>query len=79
LLTVNRSPVATLKPFAARVDEAPGGVTYVGTAAAGALPGAAAWRIKRLTEFGGVVTVEWADGDAGCDNVWDDRASLTYS
>lgn len=78
-MDLDERPATDASILAARVDEAPGGVTYVGTAAAGALPGAATWRIKRLTESGGDVTVEWADGDAAYDNVWDSRASLTYS
>lgn len=78
-MDLDERPATDASILAARVDEAPGGVTYVGTAAAGALPGAATWRIKRLTESGGDVTVEWADGDTDYDNIWNDRASLTYS
>ena len=35
------------------------------------------WRIKRISTSSGVI-VEWADGNVNFDNVWDDRASLSY-
>ena len=40
----------------------------------------ATWQIQKLA-FGtdGDVTITWADGDAAFDNIWDNRASLTYS
>jgi len=76
---LDERPATDTAILAARVDEALGGVTYAGQAQAGTLPSAAGWRIRRLTESGGDVIVEWADGDAAYDNVWDDRASLTYS
>jgi len=53
---------------------------YQGTAVAGASKAAAVWKIKRFTYSGNNLTdVEFADGDANYDNVWDDRASLSYS
>ena len=53
---------------------------YVGKAAPGTATSAALWQIKRLTyTSAGDVTVEVADGDLDFDNVWDNRASLTYS
>lgn len=53
---------------------------YLGKAAVGTATSAAAWQIQKLT-FGvdGDVDITWADGDASFDNVWDDRASLSYS
>jgi hypothetical protein len=56
-----------------------GAITYVGDAAVGAATSAAAWRIKRITVSGDLATVEWADGNQNFDNIWDNRASLTYS
>lgn len=50
---------------------------YVGEAAPGTQASAAAWRISRLTVADR--RLEWADGDGEFDNVWDDRASLSYS
>jgi len=65
---------------ATRLHAASSTVTYVGKAAIGAATNAAVWQIQRLTStVGGDVTIEWADGNAEFDNVWDDRASLAYS
>lgn len=66
-------------PYAIRVDEATTTVTYVGKATIGVLTSAASWLIFRITTTTTLTTVEWADADSNFDNVWDDRASLTYS
>jgi len=55
-------------------------VIYKGEAIPGSLTSASVWRVRKLTLAGdGDVTEIWADGNANFDNVWDDRASLTYS
>jgi hypothetical protein len=64
--------------FLTILDEAGAGVSYMGEAAPGTGTDEALWRIRRITESAGDVTVEWADGDSSFDNVWDDRAGLTY-
>lgn len=61
------------------VDEASATVTYVGEAAVGSSLSTALWRIKRLTQSGTVLLIEWADGNSNFDNIWDNRASLSYS
>jgi hypothetical protein len=55
------------------------GVWHYGTAPPRASTADAVWRIQRLTVVGNDLTVEFADGDAELDNVWDDRGSLSYS
>lgn len=65
--------------LAVRIDGVGGGVTYIGKAATGASTASAVWQIQRLTESGADTTVQWADGNGSFDNVWDNRASLTYS
>jgi hypothetical protein len=60
------------------VDEASTTVTYFGEAIPGTSLSSALWRIKRLTVSGTVTITEWADGNGNFDNVWNDRASLTY-
>lgn len=50
--------------------------TYIGHATPGADESVAEWRIKRMTNAN--LTILFADGDVNFDNVWDDRASLTY-
>lgn len=60
------------------VDEASDTVTYLGYAAPGALVTEARWRIIRILLSGNVREVRWADGDDKFDNIWSDRAGLTY-
>jgi hypothetical protein len=64
-----------------RVDDAGSGITYVGEAQPGASLAAAVWRIKRITDSGSPTDtdVDWADGDINFDNIWNNRASLSYS
>lgn len=50
---------------------------YVGEAAISSSTANPVWRIKRINTTSGVI-VEWADGNYNFDNVWDNRASLTY-
>jgi hypothetical protein len=61
------------------VDEVSSTLTYVGEAATGTITSDPQWRIKRLTQSGTVLLIEWADGDGAFNNVWDSRASLSYS
>lgn len=79
-LSADTSSIETRsKPMKTLVDEADASTTYVGEAATGTALGAASWRIKRLTQSGTVLLTEWADGDGLFNNVWNNRASLTYS
>ena len=67
------------RQFSLRLDSVGGGITYVGEAIPSSVESSAVWRIKRLDETGPDLDILWADGDASFDNVWDDRASLSYS
>jgi hypothetical protein len=60
-------------------DQASSSVLYVGKADVGSLTSAPAWQIKKLTSSGGITTTQYADGNSNYDNVWDNRASLSYS
>jgi hypothetical protein len=61
-------------------DADPPTVSYLGQALPGTLGATAAWRIQKLVFGGdGDVVVTWADGNSNFDNVWDNRASLTYT
>ena len=71
--------IAPEPKYILKLDDAGSGVTYVGEAVPGTADGDAAWRIKKLTEATGDLTLLWADGDEDFDNVWTDRASLSYS
>lgn len=54
---------------------------YIGIAKPGTASSAAAWQIRKITYSGtGRVTdVQWAGGSDLFNQVWDDRASLSYS
>lgn len=64
--------------YALRLDDA-SPVTYVGEALPGTAESAPAWRIKKITETGSDIDIEWADGAATFTKVWDDRLSLSYA
>ena len=57
-------------------------VNYLGESSFGAVTSEACWRITRLT-FSGTnnadIAVEYADANDNFDNVWDNRAILTYA
>jgi hypothetical protein len=64
--------------FASKVDEASATVTYHGRAVIGALGSAALWQIRKTEIVGTVTSTTWADSNDNADNIWDNRASLTY-
>lgn len=66
-------------PYAERTDMVGETVIYKGQANPGSSEASAVWRIKRLTITGDDVVTEWADGNANFDNVWADRATLSYA
>ena len=55
-------------------------ITYLGSSRPGSATSAAAWRISRITfdGSGNYTGQKWADGNGNYDNIWDNRASLTY-
>jgi hypothetical protein len=52
--------------------------TYYGWAAAGSASSAAVWKIFREVRTGADSDFTFADSDAEFDNIWDNRASLSY-
>ena len=58
---------------------APNTVTYTGYGLAGAVEGNPVWRISKTTDTATTTVVLWADGNEKMDNVWTNRASLSYS
>jgi hypothetical protein len=70
--------------YTKRVDEV-GALIYIGEATPGTAASSALWRVQRITLTDAPSTstndvlIEWADGDANFNNIWDNRASLTYS
>lgn len=64
--------------YTKHVDYVSASVTYIGEATPGTADSSALWRIKKITTTGEDIDIMFADGNANFDNVWDDRASLTY-
>lgn len=64
---------------AAIKDRNADGYEYSGIAEPGSATSAASWRIMRFNMLNNPVVVQWADGNSDEDNVWDNRASLSYS
>lgn len=61
-----------------RKDDA-GGTTYYGSSLIlGADPALPIWRIRKEAATGNSVVITYADGDGNYDNIWNNRASLTY-
>jgi len=53
---------------------------YVGLALGGTITSAASWQIREFSYVASnLVSILLADGDLEFDNIWDDRASLSYS
>ena len=59
-------------------DTGVGGVIYVGFSEFGSDTSMPKWKIKKVTEVGTITTIQYADGNTKFDNIWDDRATLTY-
>lgn len=75
----NGELISSSANLATRLDDyTTASVTYVGKAAIGSGVASAVWQISKIDETSGVV-ITWADGNANFDNIWDNRASLTYS
>lgn len=65
--------------FSVKLDTVSSNLLYVGEAALNSSASAAVWRIRKIETSGTVLSVLWADGNQAFDNVWDNRASLSYS
>lgn len=61
-----------------QVDEASATVTYIGRCAPGTATSENKWQIQKIDTTSGT-SITFADGNDEFDNVWDDRASLSYS
>ncbi len=61
------------------IDEVDASTTYLGFAKLGVATSEAKWQVLRIQKTGTVTLIQYADGDTRFNNVWDDRASLTYS
>lgn len=69
----------TSGPMAVRLDQADAATLYVGEALPGASPADPVWRIRKLLTTGAETAILYANGDSAFTNIWDNRASFTYS
>ena len=74
----NPGDIGTPSTYTTRIDEASATVTYIGDAAIGSATSGALWRIKKIDTTSGT-SITFADGDGNFNNIWDNRAALTYS
>lgn len=66
-------------PFAKRIDNTTtANAIYIGKAVVGSDEGANIWQIKKI-DTSSNTSILWAGGNAKYDNVWTNRASLSYS
>lgn len=66
-------------PLAVQVDTSTTpGTVYVGQAAMGSATSAPSWQIFAVNTAG-PITVKWANGNSAYSNIFDNRASLSYS
>lgn len=63
------------------VDVVSSVLTYMGWANGGTATSADTWEIAKIEydESGNMISLKWADGNGNFNNVWDDRATYTYS
>ena len=66
-------------PTQVLVDTTTAGTTYIGESAPNTASSSALWRVYKVVVTASAVTVKFADGNDAFDNIYDDRASLTYS
>ena len=77
---VNSTTASITLPFILTTrTEAAGVYIYTGAAAAGAATSAAVWQVKRLDTSDAELPDIFANGSTKFDQVWDDRATLSYS
>jgi len=62
-------------------NDSSGNPEYVGEANPNRDTNTTGWRIKKITydSDGNPTEVNWADGNSNFDNIWDNRATYTYS
>lgn len=63
---------------AIKIDDASSTISYIGYAEVGASTASGVWKICKITSSGTITSVEWADSNKLYDNIWDNRAVLTY-
>lgn len=76
----NNGPVATTDSNLTNlIDVASTTTTYIGNAAFGSATSSPVWQISRVLTSGTLTSIQFAGGTDGFNQIWDNRASLTYS
>lgn len=75
--TMDRQDPSGSTPMAVQIDDTNDPVIYIGKAPIGSATSSAVWQVVKLDTTSGLVK-KWADGDASYNNIWDNRASLSY-
>jgi hypothetical protein len=66
------------KTLTVRLDEVSDTLFYVGKAVVGSVDANAVWQIVRYTTTGVILKSEYANGAEAFNQIWNDRATLTY-
>lgn len=75
-ITVSQAPLDTQVDYVGTTN-----ATYVGNAAPGSATSASVWQIRFITYDGNnnPLTITFANGSGSYTNIWNNRASYTYS
>lgn len=76
--TLDRADASGPTQLATRIDDSATPIIYIGKAPIASGTSSAVWQVVKLDTTSGLVKT-FADGNASFDNVWDNRASLTYN
>jgi hypothetical protein len=71
--------VNAMLPFISNLEDNGAGTVYTGYARRGAATSEAAWFIAKQVTSGGLTTIRFASAPFDFTQVWDNRASLTYT
>jgi len=78
--SLKTSTVLATNNYLTKIDDTTtSNVVYIGKAAIGSSAASAVWQIKKLDTSTLALDKTWADGNDSFDNVWNNRASLSYS
>lgn len=69
---------ALAKRLTVRLDEVSDTLFYVGKALIGSIDSNSTWQIVRYTTTGSILKSEYSNGSEAFDQVWNNRATLTY-
>lgn len=71
--------VAALLPFISNMDDDGAGTVYTGYALRGSADSESKWFIMKQVTTGDVTSIRFASEPFVMDQIWDNRASLTYT